>query len=84
MTYRAILEGNQVRWLDEVPSSDQPVEVHITLLRPLPRMTPEERRRRISEALQKLAEMNAFADITDPVEWQREIRKDRPLPGREG
>ena len=22
----------------------------------------------------------AFQDITDPVVWQREIRKDRPLP----
>ncbi|MBF0220343.1 MAG: hypothetical protein HQL49_12570 [Gammaproteobacteria bacterium] len=25
----------------------------------------------------------AFQDIDDPVAWQREIRKDRPLPGRE-
>lgn len=24
----------------------------------------------------------AFQDITDPVAWQRETRKDRPLPGR--
>lgn len=25
----------------------------------------------------------AFQEITDPAAWQREIRKDRPLPGRE-
>lgn len=25
----------------------------------------------------------AFHDIGDPVAWQREIRKDRPLPGRD-
>lgn len=25
----------------------------------------------------------AFSDIKDPAAWQREIRKDRPLPGRE-
>ena len=25
----------------------------------------------------------AFRDIKDPAAWQREIRKDRPLPGRE-
>lgn len=25
----------------------------------------------------------AFSDIKDPVAWQREIRMDRPLPGRE-
>ena len=25
----------------------------------------------------------AFRDIQDPSAWQREIRRDRPLPGRE-
>jgi hypothetical protein len=42
-----------------------------------------ERGKRIKAALQTLAELGTFADITDPVEWQRQIRKDRPLPGRE-
>jgi len=42
-----------------------------------------ERGKRIKAALQTLADLNTFADITDPVEWQRQIRKDRPLPGRE-
>jgi hypothetical protein len=35
------------------------------------------------EALERLAARNAFAEIEDPVAWQREIREDRPLPGRE-
>ena len=43
----------------------------------------QERGKRIKAALQTLAELGTFADITDPVEWQRQIRKDRPLPGRE-
>ena len=42
-----------------------------------------ERGQRIKAALQKLAELNTFADIKDPVEWQRQIRKDRHLPGRD-
>ncbi|MFL5384878.1 MAG: hypothetical protein ACJ8GN_20355 [Longimicrobiaceae bacterium] len=46
-------------------------------------LTREERGRQIADALDKLAAMHAFADIDDPVEWQREIRKDRPLPGRD-
>ena len=46
-------------------------------------LTREERRRQIADALERLAAMHAFADIDDPVEWQREIRKDRPLPGRD-
>jgi hypothetical protein len=35
------------------------------------------------EALEQLAHLNAFAEIDDPVEWQRELRRDRPLPGRD-
>jgi hypothetical protein len=42
-----------------------------------------ERGKRIRAALEKLAELGTFADIADPVEWQKQIRKDRPLPGRE-
>ena len=33
-------------------------------------------------ALRKLRALGTFNEITDPVAWQREIRKDRPLPGR--
>ena len=33
-------------------------------------------------ALNKLAEIHAFADIADPETWEREIRLDRQLPGR--
>jgi hypothetical protein len=34
-------------------------------------------------ALRKLRELGTFKDIIDPVAWQREIRKDRALPGRD-
>ncbi|MCO5763234.1 MAG: hypothetical protein NHG36_17285 [Chromatiaceae bacterium] len=33
--------------------------------------------------LQRMADRNALSHIVDPVAWQKEIRKDRPLPGRE-
>jgi hypothetical protein len=36
----------------------------------------------LKKSLEKLAKMKVFSDIKDPVEWQRQIRKDRPLPGR--
>ena len=36
----------------------------------------------LKKSLGRLAKMKVFADIKDPVEWQRQIRKDRPLPGR--
>lgn len=46
-------------------------------------MSKEQRRLRISESLSWLAKHNTFADIQDPVAWQQELRRDRPLPGRE-
>jgi predicted HTH domain antitoxin len=44
----------------------------------------EERVARIRNGLRTLQQAGTFAHIKDPVAWQREIRKDRPLPGREG
>ena len=81
-TYRAILKGNRLEWTDTGPvdlKPDQPVEVTI-LDEP---DQSADRRKRMAEALEKLAASDAFSEISDPVEWQREIRKDRPLPGRE-
>ena len=34
-------------------------------------------------ALGRLRELGTFREITDRVAWQREIRTDRPLSGRE-
>ena len=48
----------------------------------VPAATPEMIARR-EKAFEALRKRNPFRDIEDPVAWQREIRKDRPLPGRE-
>jgi hypothetical protein len=48
-----------------------------------PRATPEMVKRR-SEAFAALRAMGGLHDeIPDPAAWQREIRKDRSLPGRD-
>ena len=44
--------------------------------------TVKSQREELKKSLEKLAKMKVFANISDPVEWQRQIRKDRPLPGR--
>lgn len=38
---------------------------------------------KLYQLMEEMAAYNAFSEIKDPVEWQREIRKDRTLPGRE-
>ena len=81
-TYEGILEGDRVRWAGEdVPATDRPLRVHITVLEE--ESEEEKRGQQMADALSKLAESGAFSGIEDPSVWQREIRKDRPLPGRD-
>lgn len=46
-------------------------------------LTPEERHRLRMKALEDLAALGGIKSIPDPVAWQREMRKDRPLGGRD-
>lgn len=48
----------------------------------LPVLSEDVRRQRLAAALEQAAALNPFADIDDPVAWQREQREDRPLFGR--
>ncbi len=86
--YRAVLKGSQLEWRGESPpeiSETRPVPVEVTVLRD-ERLSPEsapDAGERMAAALEKLADSNAVTEIEDPVEWQRNIRRDRPLPGRD-
>ena len=81
-TYKAVLHGKQVEWLDGKPESPQGLTVRVKT--PIKRWKSEaERKAVLKDALTSLHKSGAFSDIEDPVAWQREIRKDRPLPGRD-
>ena len=88
-TFEAKLTGNQLEWIDEIPElidkTNQPISVYVTFreAKPIEESDALRKKQRIAEALEKLAAMDAVADITDPVAWQREVRQDRPLPFRE-
>ena len=81
--YKAILRGDQVEWLDGAPETDDPLAVEISVIDGSVPDLPDESSKPVSELFQILADMGAFAEIDDPVAWQREIRRDRPLPGRD-
>ncbi|HYR09468.1 MAG TPA: hypothetical protein VEQ60_16905 [Longimicrobium sp.] len=82
-TYRALLRGDQIVWIDAPPKLEGDTEVKITFLEPEAQEARRARGRSALAALQRLAEAGAFAEIEDPAAWEREIRQDRPLPGRE-
>lgn len=85
-TYKAKLQGNQVRWIDDSPhfaTQDQDVEVLITILYDS-RVSEmiHDREEQIAQCLEQIACTSGIADIDDPVAWQRELRQDRPIfPG---
>ena len=43
-----------------------------------------ERQANLRQALAAVAQAGSFAHIDDASAWQREVRAERPLPGREG
>ena len=81
-TYRAILKGSQVIWLDPPPHLSEDTEVHITVLSTTPQAVPSHPGQAMADSLSRLANLNPFPDL-DPSQWQRETRQDRPLPHRE-
>lgn len=50
---------------------------------PLPLIETIQNRQRIQSLLKQLRELGAYQDIQDPSAWQKEIRTERQLPGRE-
>ncbi|MDB5322352.1 MAG: hypothetical protein JWN40_3983 [Phycisphaerales bacterium] len=82
-TYKAILNGNRVQWLGDAPDTNGGVPVQITVLEQPQSVDEAARRQQVRDALDALVARGTFSEIADPVAWQREIRKDRPLPGRE-
>jgi hypothetical protein len=81
-TYRALLRGNHLEWLEEVPESekDRPLTVQVTILEQGTAADEVSRGQAMAALLEKIAARGRLTAIEDPVKWQREIRQDRPLP----
>jgi hypothetical protein len=84
-TYRALLRGNRLEWLEEAPEAqtDQPLSVQITILEQRTGAEEVSRGQAMAALLEQLAARGTLSDMADPMNWQRELRQDRPLPGRE-
>ena len=72
-------QHRRVKITATIEAADEPTAPPRRLL---PVATPEAIARR-EKAFETLRKVNPYRDIEDPGAWQREIRKDRPLPGRE-
>ena len=83
-TYQALLHGDRLEWLGDAPESktDHPLHVQVTVEEPEPMPGGAARGAGMAALLEKLAERGTFSAITDPVQWQRELRQERALPGQ--
>ena len=85
-TYEAVLRGNRLEWGKEIPlkpDNGNEMVVLVTILESKPSMPQQQDRgQRMANALEKLAAIHPVATIQEPKAWEREMRQDRPLPGR--
>ena len=80
-TYEAILRGDQIEWGEVRPLEAElnvRFKVSITIIEPV------HSGEAMAAVMKRISEtIDVQAIFGDASEWQREIRKDRPLPGRE-
>lgn len=82
--YRATIHGNTIEWDGEGPKNligDDSIKVDITIVSSTPK-TKKPNGKKMAAILQRMADRGGVTSIENAVEWQREIRKDRKLPGR--
>lgn len=88
-TYKAILRGDRLEWRGtshQHPPTNRPFAVHVTLLdEPVSETDVREEGigARMAASLERLAEIHALAEIDDAAAWERTMRQERPLPGRD-
>jgi hypothetical protein len=83
--YVATIHGNVIEWEGDEPDNlngDNAIKVEVRVI-DVGKVLPKSDGKKMAEALQQLAKLGGVKSIPDPLAWQREIRQDRPLPGRD-
>jgi len=85
-SYRAVLHGNHLEWRGKEPEEllpDRDVEVFVTILDPPDSpTTARSRGAAMAAALEQLAAAGGPRSFGEAVEWERDTREERTLPGR--
>lgn len=80
-SYKAILHGDTLEWVDEKPAlTGEGQEVQVTVWE---KGVNKPTKAEAVQALRDLAARGGISSFGDALEWQRETRRDRVLPGRE-
>ncbi|MGB7203122.1 MAG: hypothetical protein WBD16_12795 [Pyrinomonadaceae bacterium] len=82
--YRATIHGKTIEWDGDEPEvlrANGEITVDITVVNDKNSTNKIDSKRAVA-ALRKIAARGGVKSIPDPDKWLREVRKDRPLPGR--
>lgn len=82
--YRAVLKGDRLEWTEAPPpeAGNGGVPVVVIVLEEAGSAVLSQGEQ-MAAALARLAEAGGITSFGDPVAWQRGIREDRPLYGRD-
>lgn len=80
-TYEGTLNGNHIDWNGDAPTPERTLRVHVTVLEEGDEIVPSQGSQ-MADALESLARSGAFAEVENPVQWQRDVREERLLPRR--
>ena len=81
-TYNGILLKDRVKWDGESPNASTPVRIQVTVLDSASSPSASGNGQSMASALQEIADRGGLPELADASTWQREVRADRPLPGR--
>ena len=82
-SYGAILRGDRLEWLGSSPRSDGPLPVDVIVQELAAPGSERSDGAAMAAALEELAISPVYRRREDPVLWQRMVREERPLPGRD-
>lgn len=78
-----IIKGDDKKLLKQVEDLARKLGLIVSKKKQAELNVQKERSEKLFQIMEEIAASNVFSTIKDPVAWQREQRKDRPLLGRE-
>lgn len=84
-SYRAILRGDRLEWSSDAPdvAPNQAITVTVTIIDSDSTSTRSSQGARMAVVLAQLAALETRSELDDPLAWERDIRQERQLPGRD-
>lgn len=82
-SYEAFYEHGRLHWLNEAPDLDHAKVIVTVVETPTPVESGPPNGQALAQLLEEMAAAGAADAFGDPLEWQRDERADRPLPGRD-